>query len=70
MKNEKLVLDVDGMSCEHCVNSIKKAVGSIDGVISVDVNLNDKKVIVEYDQSKAKVVYIKEAIIDEGYDVK
>jgi len=70
MLKEKLVLNVEGMSCNHCVNSIKKAVEDIDGVISVDVNLDKKTVTVEYNQDKAKADYIKEAIEDEGYIVK
>ena len=70
MLKEKVILNVEGMSCNHCVNGIKKAVGNIDGVISVEVNLDEKVVTVEYDQSKTKIDYIKEVILDEGYDVK
>ncbi len=33
----KTVLNVDGMSCEHCVNAIKKAVRSLPGVSDVTV---------------------------------
>jgi len=70
MLKEKIVLNVEGMSCNHCVNGIKKAVGEIDGVISVEVSLEEKTVTVEYNQEKAKADYIKETIEDEGYIVK
>jgi len=70
MLKEKVVLNVEGMSCNHCVNGIKKAVGEIEGVISVEVSLEEKKVTVEYNQAKTKIDYIKEVIIDEGYDVQ
>jgi copper ion binding protein len=70
MKNKKIVLNVEGMSCMHCVNSVKNAVGDIDGVENVDVNLEDKTVIVEYDSDKVKQSSIKIAIEDVGYDVK
>jgi copper chaperone len=70
MLKEKIILNVEGMSCNHCVNSVKKAVEDIDGVITVDVNLDEKTVTVEYDQEKAKADYIKEAIEDEGYIVQ
>jgi copper chaperone len=64
MLKELLLLNVEGMSCNHCVNSIKKVVGDIDGVIKVDVSLENKTVTVEYDPKKAKSEYIKEAIED------
>jgi len=32
MAIQKIILNVEGMSCEHCVNRIKKAVGALDGV--------------------------------------
>ncbi len=70
MLNEKIVLNVEGMSCNHCVNSVKKAVGAIDGVSSVEVNLDDKTVTIEYDLQKVNIEDIKLAIEDEGYTVK
>lgn len=70
MSNQIQKLNVEGMSCNHCVNAIKGAVQDIKGVKSVDVNLNEKTVTVEYDSDKAKIDYIKEAIEDEGYEVK
>lgn len=63
-------LIVEGMSCSHCVNSVKKAVSVIQGVHHVDVNLNNKTVTVEHDDVTASLQAIKEAIEDQGYDVK
>ncbi|WP_432491856.1 heavy-metal-associated domain-containing protein [Kineococcus auxinigenes] len=31
--------EVTGMTCQHCVNSVRDEVGAIDGVTSVDVAL-------------------------------
>lgn len=67
MKNE--VLKVEGMSCMHCVNAIKKAVGGLKGVETVEVNLNSKTVTVSYDDAKVTLAEIKNAIEDQGYDV-
>jgi len=69
MKNEELVLNVEGMSCQHCVNSIKKAVGEIKGVSNVEVDLDKKTVTTSYDAKKSKPEDIKEVIEDQGYDV-
>jgi len=66
---EKIVLRVDGMSCSHCENAIKKAVGSLHGIGSITVDLNAKTVTVEYDSTKVQLDSIKNAIEDQGYDV-
>lgn len=48
---KSVVLKVNGMSCQHCVNSIHDAVAQIVGVKQVKVDLKSKLVEVEYDQS-------------------
>lgn len=70
MAKETITLNVEGMSCNHCVNSVKKAVGALDGISGVEVDLKAGKVTVEYDGGKASAAAIKEAIEDQGYDVK
>lgn len=65
---EKSILNVDGMSCEHCVKAVKNAVGSIQGVETVEVDLGAKTVTVEH-SSDVKLDKIKEEIEDQGYDV-
>lgn len=65
---EQSILNVDGMSCEHCVKAIQKAVGSISGVESAVVDLSTKTVVVEHG-SDVKLEKIKEEIEDQGYDV-
>ena len=66
---EKIVLNVEGMSCEHCENRVKKAVGAMKGVNAVAVSLADKKVTVELDASVVTEQQVKEAIEEQGYDV-
>ncbi|MGI6279655.1 MAG: copper chaperone CopZ [Acutalibacteraceae bacterium] len=66
---EKAVLKVEGMSCSHCENAIKKAVGALDGVAAVTVDLAGKTVTVEYDPAKVTLEAIKNEIEDQGYDV-
>ncbi|MBR0598746.1 copper chaperone CopZ [Clostridiales bacterium BAD-6] len=66
---EKTVLNVEGMSCSHCVNAVKNAVGALDGVAEVEVNLEGKTVTVTYDAGKVSLSAVKDAIEEEGYDV-
>ncbi len=67
---EKLILNVDGMSCSHCENAVKKAVGALDGVNNVDVDLAAKTVTVSYEAAKTTVESVKNAIEDQGYNVR
>ncbi len=69
MAVETKILNVEGMSCSHCENAVKKAVGALDGVNTVAVDLEGKKVTVEFDSAKVAVNNIKDAIEDQGYDV-
>lgn len=66
---EKSVLKVDGMSCEHCVKAITNAVGTLDGVGDVKVDLTAKTVTVMHDEAKAPLNKIKLEIEDQGYDI-
>jgi copper chaperone len=66
---ENVVINVEGMSCSHCENAVKKAVGSLEGVEKVTVSLEGKTATVDYDASKVSLDAIKEAIEDQGYDV-
>ncbi|NLK42840.1 MAG: heavy-metal-associated domain-containing protein [Tissierellia bacterium] len=63
----KKTLLVEGMSCGHCEMAVKKAVGALEGVESVVVDLGAKKVEVEGENLKDNL--IKDAIEDAGYDV-
>ena len=67
MKN--VTLNVEGMSCSHCVNAVTKAVSALEGVSGVNVDLEGKTVTVDFDADQVSLESIKEAIEEEGYDV-
>lgn len=64
---KQVTLDVQGMSCGHCVKSVEGAVRSLGAEAKVD--LGSGKVDVEFDESKVQLAAIKEAIEEQGYDV-
>jgi copper chaperone len=64
----KEILKVEGMSCNHCVNSIETNVGELAGVSAVKVDLTKNEVEVEFDNA-ATLAEIKETIEDQGYDL-
>lgn len=67
---ENVILKVDGMSCSHCENAVKKAVGMLDGITKVTVSLEEKTVAVDYDASKVSPEKIRTEIEDQGYEVQ
>jgi copper chaperone len=67
---ERILLNVEGMSCSHCENRVMKALGAIDGVGNVSISLKDYTVTVDYDPSKVSPKVISEAVKEQGYQVK
>lgn len=68
MKN--VTLNVQGMSCGHCVKAIEGSVGPLEGVSQVNVNLADAHVEVTFNESQVTLEKIKETIEEQGYDVE
>jgi copper chaperone len=58
--------NVEGMSCQHCVSAVTKAIRETDAAADVRVDLAAGTVTVE---SSAPVDTLKEAIDDAGYTV-
>lgn len=67
--NMEKILNVEGMSCNHCVASVRKALEDLDGVREADVSLDDKKARVELDKDLADEVLVK-AVEDAGFSAK
>jgi copper ion binding protein len=62
------ILKVKGMSCQHCVMSVKKALGQLEGVQNIEVDL--QKGEVRFENSKAvELNRIEKAIEEAGYQV-
>ncbi|UVI30966.1 copper ion binding protein [Paenibacillus spongiae] len=61
-----ITLQVKGMSCQHCVNSIEGALKEIGAKGKVD--LKNNSVDVSFDENQITIELIKETIEDQGYD--
>lgn len=66
---ETTTIPVGGMTCMGCVGSVKRVLGSLDGVSSAEVTLNPAQATVSFDTAKTSLQAIKTAISDAGYDV-
>jgi len=62
------ILKVKGMSCQHCVMSVTKALNQLEGIKNVQVDL--AKGEVQFDNTKAVLMDRIEKVIEEaGYEV-
>ncbi len=59
---------IEGMSCQHCVSHVKEALSELNGVTSVEVNLEGKSAVLEA-SGEVKDEDIKFAVDDAGYEV-
>lgn len=64
---KEAIIKVDGMSCQHCVARVKKAIDNLKGIINLDVQIG--LVRVSFDESKVRGDEIEKAITDAGYRV-
>ena len=64
------VVEVKGMVCDFCAQSLKKVFGKKEAVKGIDVNLETQKVTVQFNDSQQLTnEEIKEAIDWAGYDL-
>ncbi len=60
-------LQVKGMTCQHCVKAVTKAIQAQDAAATVTVDLPQGTVLVQTSLSREATI---QAISDEGYDVQ
>lgn len=51
MENNKKIIYIEGMQCNHCKMSVEKALSEIDGIKKAIVNLENKEAIVELNKN-------------------
>ena len=65
---EKLTLEIEGMSCGHCVASVRGALEGMDGVQVESVRVGEAAV--RYDPRSVTADRIASAIEDQGYTAR
>lgn len=66
-KSQKACFKVEGMTCAACTVTTKVAIKKLNGIKDIEVSLENKSAIVNYDDSKTDSVKIKEKIDSVGY---
>ncbi len=64
---ENVTIEVKGMTCQHCVARVEKALKGVPGVHSVQVSLEDGSAAVEH-SSDTTLDQLKQAIREAGYE--
>lgn len=65
----KKQIQVEGMTCGHCVETITKAVRSLEGISQVSVDLDQKQVHVDFDETRTDAQAIASKINEVGFEV-
>ena len=68
MSQEK-ILSVPDISCEHCVQTINKALGALPGVETVRTDIPTKTVALSYDPGQVTMDTIEATLDDAGYTI-
>ena len=63
------ILNINGMTCMGCVNSIKNVVEKVSGVSGADVSLENKQVTIRYDPERTNINQFKNAIVGAGFEI-
>ena len=62
-------LHVTGMSCNSCVNHVKKALSAVGGVEQITIDLESEQVTVAYQKDETILADIEKTVEDAGYEV-
>lgn len=62
-------LQIEGMTCASCAQTVEKAIKKLQGVKEASVNLATEKLSVSYDESKLSVSDIQTAVDKAGYKI-
>ena len=60
-------MPVDGMVCNACQSTVKKAIKSVEGVSVAEVSLEKKFAAFTYDPKIVKVEQVQKAVNDQGF---
>ncbi len=65
----KANLKIQGMTCNHCVMRVAKALKAVPGVQDAQVDLQKAEAAVTYDDAKVSLDKLSVAVVEAGYKV-
>ena len=67
---EHVTVTAPDISCGHCVVAVKEAVGALAGVASVEADVDDKRIDIDFDPGRVSMAQIEAVLDDAGYPVQ
>ncbi|MTI96132.1 MAG: copper-translocating P-type ATPase [Firmicutes bacterium] len=67
-KAEKIILDIQGMTCAACANRVEKALQKREGIFSASVNLATEQATIEFDPAQVSVRDLIDTVSVAGYE--
>ncbi|WP_124950034.1 heavy-metal-associated domain-containing protein [Sulfuriferula thiophila] len=66
---QHIVLNITGMTCGGCTNSVKRVLSALPGIGEVNVSLEHANAEVEFDPAVVNIEALKQAIEAAGFEV-
>lgn len=70
MAEQNIAFNVEGITGDDSAESLKNSLTILNGIAEVIVDINAKRVAVEYDEERLSAEIIKGTIEDAGFEVK
>ena len=65
---QEIIINIEGMSCPHCKMALEKAIGQLEGVQSVEIDLEKNLARIEAQDDMTEI--IRQTISEAGYTAK
>lgn len=66
--NKTVEISLPTIQCGMCERTIEKAINKIDGIVDINIDVENKKATVTYDDTKTDLTAIEKAMTSAGYD--
>lgn len=70
MSVQKISVQVSGMHCNGCANTVEKVIKRMPGVKTASVRLPSSQAVVEFEEAQCNAEMIVNAISKAGYEAK
>ncbi len=68
-EHDNIVINISGMSCNHCAQRVEDSLKKVPGVVDASVSFNEKKAIIKYSALQVDLDKLKDNIKDSGYEI-
>ena len=65
---KEITINIEGMSCQHCVMRVKRAIEGLAGISGLSVEVGSAHLT--FDEAKIQQADIENAIVKAGYKIK